>query len=82
MLLRRLHGIREERDQTLPAWGQRQHTHTRGGQAYVCVGIPSPNDPSGCRDRREVGPVRVFSPASAPAPPGEAGPGPEPGPEP
>uniref|UniRef100_A0A7S4L0I7 Uncharacterized protein n=1 Tax=Guillardia theta TaxID=55529 RepID=A0A7S4L0I7_GUITH len=28
--------------------------------AYICYGIPSPDDPTGCRDRRDVGPVRVM----------------------
>jgi len=38
-------------------------------EAFLCYGVPSPTDPSGCRDKRSVGPVRVFSRAPAPGAP-------------
>ena len=36
-------------------------------EAFVCYGVPTADDPNGCRDKRSVGPVRVFSRAPDPA---------------
>ncbi|KAJ1493598.1 hypothetical protein T484DRAFT_1928923 [Baffinella frigidus] len=49
--------------------GGRPGVVERYEEAFVCYDNPTPNDPTGCRNARSVGPVRVFSPAP---PPGSA----------
>ena len=42
-------------------------------EAFVCYGIPTADDPGGCRDKRSVGPVRVFTRVADDAPPAAEG---------